>query len=246
MELFISNEEIKDKKIVIYLPGIPSIPKQQAYLKKICDNNTITIQLRYAGSWESDGRFIDKNFIRDLHSLLDTVARGSFIDIIKEEKLTFNINETILLGSSFGSFVVMEIIKNNPLINKAILFSPIFSLKQLDESLNHRLYKELLTELEINKNVYRMDITRYKNLMNDQIIGNHTTQIEKFKNARILMFQGEDDELTPSGILRENIKLFNKINLKYKIIFLKNTGHNIFSSLKYQEYKIIKEFIKNG
>ena len=93
----------------------------------------------------------------------------------------------------------------------------------MDESLNHRLYKELLTELEINKNVYRMDITRYKNLMNDQIIGNHTTQIEKFKNARILMFQGEDDELTPSGILRENIKLFNKINLKYKIIFLKNT-----------------------
>jgi predicted esterase len=236
LELFL-EENRHSNKLMVYLPGLPSIPKQQHFLKRIAKESCPSILLRYKGSWESRGVFLNNNFISDLVLLFQELKKGKFVDIFTNETLKINIEEILIVASSFGTFVGLEICKKLEFVKKLILFAPIFSLEEIKEKEN------LGYELKQFSEVYRTDFPNLNFLMNNKIIPNQLLDLRQLENKQLLLFHGEKDDLVPvkSALKAKNKLTENKINTE--LVVLECLKHSLINNLSENQFNKITEYI---
>ncbi len=245
MELFVKKGTRKTdkKKLIIYLPGLPSLPGHYSFLMKLAEFGYPSILLRYEGTWESKGHFIEDSFVGNLMRLLKKLKEGNFKDSFSGKRIKFEVDEIILIGSSFGTLVALELCRRISFVKKIVLLSPIFSLKDLDKYSAEPSSQHLRT-LKLLSSVYRFDIKDFKKLVSDKIIPNQLNYIPNFKNKKVLIFEGKKDKVTPLRFLKKFEKELKRNNIDYTLHIINYAGHGLTGIVSKHYMRTLLRFFK--
>ena len=214
---FIDNY-FKKKLYIVFLHGFMSDiegKKPQTFLHFAKKNKLGFLTLEYSGHGKSSGKFTKSNV-----SLWTNDAKVVIKKIVKK-------NDFILIGSSMGSWISLNLFK--------------FFKKQIKGFIGIGSAPEFLTRLMWNKfakktksEIIQKGITTIKNgdyeyPITHQLIkdGRKNKILTKKINAKInvSMIHGKKDEVVPVNFSKLVLSLFN--NAKKKLIIVKNGNHSL-------------------
>mgnify|MGYP001332008571 FL=1 len=226
---FIDNY-FKKKLYIVFLHGFMSDiegKKPQTFLHFAKKNKLGFLTLEYSGHGKSSGKFTKSNV-----SLWTNDAKIVIKKIVKK-------NDFILIGSSMGSWISLNLFK--------------FFKKQIKGFIGIGSAPEFLTRLMWNKftkktksEIVQKGITTIKNgdheyPITHQLIkdGRKNKILTKKINAKInvSMIHGKKDEVVPVNFSKLVLSLFN--NAKKRLIIVKNGNHSLSSPMQLKI--IIKE-----
>lgn len=121
-------------KVALFCSGLPSSPSKRGVLEFLAAHGYVAIALRYRGTWESEGIFLDRSPARDVHDVItDLAKRKSVKDLFTGETKHVRVTAIHLFGSSFGGPAVL-MNSHLPLVKKVVAISPVIDWKQEGEA----------------------------------------------------------------------------------------------------------------
>ena len=208
------------KYFVVFLHGFMSDlegSKPKAF-SKFCINNKIGfLGLEYSGHGKSYGKFTDGNissWTNDAYKLIKSRFEG----------LNF-----IIIGSSMGSWIALNLIKK--LQKKVKGFIGIGSAPEFLERLMWKKFTKKMKKETIKNGIYNLKHGNYQYPITYQLIkdGRKNKILNKKINSKInvTMIHGINDEVVPTIYSRKVLKIFN--HARKKIIIIKNGDHSLSS-----------------
>ena len=218
------------KFFVVFLHGFMSDlegSKPKAF-SKFCINKKIGfLGLEYSGHGKSSGEFTKGNitsWTKDAKFLIKKIV---------------NKNNFILIGSSMGAWISLNVFKD---FNKQICgflgigSAPEFLEKLMWNKFNKKIKKEIIT-----KKLYYLKHGDYEYPITYQLIkdGRKNKVLKKMIHSKIqiTMIHGKKDEVVPVIFSKKILKLFK--NSKKKLVLIPNGDHSLSSNQNLQ--KIIRE-----
>ena len=120
----------------------------------------------------------------------------------------------VVIGSSLGGFLAVQLAAQNPLVQKLVLFAPAFGFSQ-------RIAKTLGEEnivkwqLDGSREFYHYGLKRNVNLQFQFFVDAQNYSEEKLtRSLPILIFHGLHDEVVPASLSEEFMKRRSQVTLK--------------------------------
>jgi len=142
-----------------------------------------------------------------------TVTLSEQLDYLDRSYLHNN-EPLIVLGSSLGGFLAVQLAAKNPLVEKLILFAPAFGF-------SHRIAKALGTENVTKwqqdgvREFYHYGLKRNVNLQFQFLVDAQQYSEENLtRSLPMLIFHGIDDDVVPASLSEEFAKRRSQITLK--------------------------------
>ena len=156
---------------IIILPGFPSSNNKDDLMRFFYNKGFNVFYIRYRGSFQSNGSFLEKNIVDDMINFINFIKKGKAISLWDEEEKLFKNKKIILLSGSFGGAITCGIaVKSKNLISKIILSAPVWDFNKHNTTYNEQDLSPLLGFVKrAYKNLYRI---KFKNLI---------IQLNKFK-----------------------------------------------------------------
>ena len=208
----------KEKLYLIFLPGFMSDiegKKPQTFLNFAKKNKLGFLTLEYSGHGKSSGKFTKSNV-----SLWTNDAKIVIKKIVRK-------NDFILIGSSMGSWISLNLFK---FFNKQIKgFIGIGSAPEfLTRLMWNKFAKKTKSEI-IQKGIATIKNGDYEYPITHQLIkdGRKNKILTRKINTKInvSMIHGKKDEVVPVNFSKLVLSLFN--NAKKKLIIVKNGNHSL-------------------
>lgn len=114
-------------KVVIICSGAPSVPSKKTLMEFLVKKGYWAIHIRYRGTWESKGVFLEKSLDQDLIDVIDELPHG-FADLWSGKKYKIKPAQIIVMGSSFGGPAAI-LASQDLRISKAIALCPVVKWK---------------------------------------------------------------------------------------------------------------------
>jgi len=214
-------------KVILYVPGLPGHPRKKTLGEIFSANGFTFFEMRFPGSWESNGKFTMDNCVKSLEEAYAFIQRGVGIELRRDTKKEWVHDNIILLGSSFGGGVILSSHIKDPLT--FVLLAPVAKLQYLKDSLfvlpsgDDDLF-HLLSEGY--SNVYR-GLTKkdWFNFLNDKTLISPEKNINNLKNKNLLFVQGTDDDVIQSTHTAEYVKTLENTGVNVKLISIQKAGH---------------------
>jgi len=117
------------QKVIILCDGMPSLPGKQALVKFLAAKGYWVLYPRYRGSWESDGKFLQRSPHLDILDVVDELPRG-VRELAFGKRFALSPDEIFVIGGSFGGAAailasmdprVKKVIANCPVVDWSIL-----------------------------------------------------------------------------------------------------------------------------
>ena len=211
----------KNGVFVVFLHGFMSDlegKKPKTFLNFAKKNNLSFLALEYSGHGKSSGKFTNGN--------ISKWSQESKILIRKIVKK----NEIILVGSSMGSWISLNLFK---FFKKQIIgFLGIGSAPEFLEKLMwNKFSKEMKKELTKN-GIINLKYGDYEYPITLQLIKdgriNKVLNKKIYQNLNVTMIHGSKDKSVPVSYSRKVLKIF--INAKKKLVIVKNGDHSLSST----------------
>tara|TARA_B100001741_G_scaffold221072_1_gene183398 strand:+ start:189 stop:941 length:753 start_codon:yes stop_codon:yes gene_type:complete len=218
------------KLFVVFLHGFMSDlegSKPKAFMKFCKKKGIGFLALEYSGHGKSSGEFTKGNitsWTKDAKFLIKKIV---------------NKNNFILIGSSMGAWISLNVFKY---FNKQICgflgigSAPEFLEKLMWNKFNKKIKKEIIT-----KKLYYLKHGDYEYPISYQLIrdGRKNKVLKKSINSKIqiTMIHGKKDEVVPVVFSKKILKIFK--NSKKKLVLIPNGDHSLSSNKNLK--KIIKE-----
>ena len=116
------------KKGIILFPGMPNQPRNEDS-DTFASEGFYVLEPRYIGSWESYGEFNMDNCIKTVVEAEKLFQRGFANECWSNKKIKWDIEEIIVLSSSFGSSIVLSI-AHELKTKKFVCLAPLTNLKK--------------------------------------------------------------------------------------------------------------------
>ena len=221
------------KICVIFLHGFMSDIEGEKPTKfaKFCHKKKINfLTLEYSGHGKSYGKFTNGNiskWTRDAHKLI---------------KSKFNEKNFIIVGSSMGAWIGLNLIKI--LKNKIKGFIGIGSAPEFLEKLMWNKFTKKIKKIIAKKKIYNLEHGNYVYPLTKQLfLDGKKNKVLKMKlNIKIpvTMFHGAKDESVPTNFSKKVLKIFPKAEKK---LFIIKGGDHSLSKKNYLK-KMCKELDK--
>ena len=229
---FIDNY-FKKKLYIVFLHGFMSDiegKKPQTLLRFAKKNKLGFLALEYSGHGKSSGNFIDGNISKWTND-----AKTGIKKIVKK-------NNFILVGSSMGSWIALNIFKYYKKQIKGFL--GIGSAPEFLERLMWKKFSKKIKKEIIEKKIYQLKHGEYEYPITHQIIkdGRKNKILNKKYSSKIpvTMVHGSKDEVVPLNYSKKILNNFNKA--KKTILVIKNGDHSLSSKINLK--RINKELDK--
>ncbi len=224
------------KKVIIFLSGMPSVPKLGEVLNFYSKKGFWVFHPRYRGSWESNGSFLEKSPEKDVIDIINQLPKG-FKELASQKIYSLKYRQLYLFASSFGGPAAL-LASRDKRISKVIALSPVIDWKM--ESKAEPLPWLLTYIKQAYGNGYRLIDKNWKKLESGNFY-NPIRHINEIDGKKIFIFQAKDDQ---SVYFLPAVDFSKKTHAK--LILLKKGGH-LSSSLFSQPfiYKKIGKFIKS-
>src|ERR1700675_253766 len=122
----------KAQKLIILCDGMPSIPRKQPLSEFLAAKGFWVIYPRYRGTWESDGRFLEKSPHEDILDIIDDLPRG-MEEIAFGRRFRLSPDQTFVIGGSFGGAAAI-LLSLDPRVKRVIANCPVVDWGTLDRS----------------------------------------------------------------------------------------------------------------
>ncbi len=186
----------KKRKVIILCDGMPSIPRKQGLAEFLSGKGYWVFYPRWRGSWESDGRFLEKSPVADILDVVSELPKG-----IREsafgERFKVNPDEIFVIGGSFGGSAAIlssldgrinKVVANCPVVDWSILKS-----EQKKETSNPS-YAAYIRESF--GNAYRLSDRNWNKLKTGTFF-NPVRHTDELTPSKIMMFHAKDDPYVP-------------------------------------------------
>ena len=218
------------KLYLVFLHGFMSDiegDKPKNFLKYCKKRKMGFLAIEYSGHGKSTGKFTSGNISKWSHQVKFTIKK-----IIKK-------NNFILVGSSMGSWLALNIFKD---FSKQIKgFLGIGSAPEFLERLMWKKFSKKIKKEIIEKKIYQLKHGEYEYPITHQIIkdGRKNKVLNKKYNSKIpvTMVHGSKDEVVPVSYSKKILNNFKKA--KKTILVIKNGDHSLSSRIN------LKKLIKN-
>ena len=142
-----------------------------------------------------------------------TVTLSEQLDYLNRTYLNNN-QPLVVIGSSLGGFLAVQLAAQSPLVQKLVLFAPAFGFSQ-------RVAKTLGEEniakwqLDGSREFYHYGLKRNVNLQFQFFVDAQNYSEEKLtRSLPILIFHGIQDEVVPASLSEEFMKRRSQVTLK--------------------------------
>lgn len=142
-----------------------------------------------------------------------TVTLSEQLDYLNRTYLESN-QPLVVIGSSLGGFLAVQLAAQSPLVQKLVLFAPAFGFSQ-------RVAKTLGEEniakwqLDGSREFYHYGLKRNVNLQFQFFVDAQNYSEEKLtRSLPILIFHGIQDEVVPASLSEEFMKRRSQVTLK--------------------------------
>ena len=169
-----------------------------------------------------------------------TVTLSEQLDYLTRTYLNNDPNKNeplVVIGSSLGGFLAVQLAAKNPLVQKLVLFAPAFGFSQ---RLANALGKENVSkwQQEGSREFYHYGLKRNVNLQFQFFVDAQKYSEEKLtRSLPILIFHGIYDDVVPASLSEEFMKGRSQITLK-----LLNDDHALGNDLE-SIWQDIKQFL---
>ena len=168
-----------------------------------------------------------------------TVTLSKLLDYLNRAYLESN-QPLVVIGSSLGGFLAVQLAAQSPLVQKLVLFAPAFDFSQ-------RIAKTLGEEniakwqQDGSREFYHYGLKRNVNLQFQFFVDAQNYSEEKLtRSLPILIFHGIQDEVVPASLSEEFMKRRSQVTLK-----LLNDDHALGNDLD-NIWQDTKQFLAIG
>jgi len=120
----------------------------------------------------------------------------------------------VVIGSSLGGFLAVQLAAQNPLVQKLVLLAPAFGFSQrIAETLGEKNIAQW--QQDGSREFYHYGLKRNLNLQFQFFVDAQKYSEEKLtRSLPILIFHGIDDDVVPSALSEEFAKMRSQVTLK--------------------------------
>ena len=219
--------EKSNGKTVLYVPGLPGHPRKKNLGETFTAHGFTFFEMRFPGSWESDGAFAMDNCVASLEESYAFIKTGADTELRQGVRKEWTRGKVILLGSSFGGGVILSSRIKDPLT--FVLLAPVTKLQRVRDSLitlpsgEDDLFHLLSGGYA---NVYR-GLTKkdWRNFLDGKTLINPETNLDNLKNKELLFVQGTADDVIRSEHTGEYVEALQGKGVDAKIITVSGAGH---------------------
>src|ERR1043165_8510282 len=154
----------RTNKVVIFCDGLPAVPRQVALLRYFARRGFWAFHMRYRGTWESDGIFLQQRPDKDVEHVVHGICAG-FRDVCSGKRFRIAKPEFFVAGSSFGGTAAI-FASLNPKVKRAGALAPVSDWPRQ----NHRSPLRTLRRLieQAFGSVYRLRNKQWDKLKSDR------------------------------------------------------------------------------
>lgn len=214
-------------KVVLYVPGLPGHPRRKSLGEAFANNGFTFFEMRFPGSWESDGVFTIDNCVDSLEEAYNFIQKGEGIELRRQTLKKWGHEKIIFLGSSFGGGVILSSAIKESLT--FVLLAPVTKLKNIRDSLFMLPSGDDDTFNLLSggySNVYR-GLTKqdWTNFLNEKTKINPEKNLLNLKNKDLLFVQGSRDNVIKDTDTTEYVKELEGKGIKATLLVVPNAGH---------------------
>jgi pimeloyl-ACP methyl ester carboxylesterase len=223
-------------KAIILCDGCPTVPSKRKVGEFFARKGYWVFHLRYRGSWESGGKFLEESPDEDVLSVAEGLNAG-FRNIYDDVEYLLDVTEIVVVGASFGGAAAILSLKY-PLITKAIALSPVIDwrVKSKGEPFPYFVH----TVEEGFGEGYRVHKDAWKRLESGKFF-NPIAEAKLIDPKRLFIAHATDDNVVPVAPLRAFAKL-----TKVRPLYLKTGGHFSASTVMSKDiWDKVKVFLKS-
>lgn len=214
-------------RVILYVPGLPGHPRKKTLGATFADRGFTFFEMRFPGSWESDGEFTMDNCVKSLEEAYVFIQGGIGVELRRNARKEWMHDNMILLGSSFGGGVILSSHIKDPLT--FVLLAPVTKLQNVKDSLIllpsgtddlfHLLSKGYA-------NAYRGLTERdWADFLNGKTLINPEKNIENLKSKKMIFVQGTADDVILSTHTAEYVAMLKDSGVDAELISIENAGH---------------------
>jgi pimeloyl-ACP methyl ester carboxylesterase len=229
----------KKQKVIILCDGMPGIPRKQQLMEFLAAKDYWVFYPRYRGSWESDGKFLQKSPDQDILDVIDELPKG-VRELAFGKRFALKPDEIFVIGSSFGGAAailaslddrVKRVIANCPVVDWAIL------AKEEGLETSNPSYAGYIREAFGNG--YRLSDSNWRKLYGGKFY-NPAHYAKEIDPAKIMMFHAKDDPYVPY----KSVKKF-ATQTGVKLNLFARGGHLSTEMIVQKYWKRIERFFQN-
>jgi pimeloyl-ACP methyl ester carboxylesterase len=226
----------KKRKVIIPCDGMPGIPRKQPLVEFLSKKGYWVFYPRWRGSWESDGKFLEKSPVEDILDVVAELSKG-IREVTFGERFSLSPDEVFVIGGSFGGAAailsslderIKRVVANCPVVDWSILKG-----EQKKETSNPSYVAYIR---EAFGNAYRLSDKNWNKLKTGTFY-NPVRHLDKLTPSKILMFHAKDDPYVP---WRTVDKFAKDTGIKLKL--LSRGGHLSTQSTVPRYWPEIKRF----
>ncbi|RME31304.1 alpha/beta fold hydrolase [Candidatus Woesearchaeota archaeon] len=224
-ELGVPDKHARVHDAVVYCPGLPSSPHYPRLLKQLQARGYVGVALRYRGTWESAGRFLERTPVADVQAVLRMLRRGGFTELFGGTRVRLNVRNIFLVGSSFGGLVALQALKKPAIkVKKAVLLAPVISFAALGGPESHEAHARVLVRAW--PNAYRFNSSSYGRLVRDELIGDGMARLRALAGKQLLIFHSRNDPVVSIAQSRRFVRAAQDAGITTALQELRQ-GHSI-------------------
>lgn len=228
------------RRAIIICDGCPSVPSKAALGEFLAKKGFWVFHMRYRGTWESGGQFLDHSPHEDILHVIARLNLG-FDGLYTKEHYLLDIDDVTVIGTSFGGGAAL-IAGTSDMVNRVIAVAPVIDFAHIEKHSKVEKTKDFMHALlfgfegayrVLPRNILKLATGKYYNPI---------SFVKSMRKEKVLIFHALDDKVVPVGALRAFAK-----TLRIKPVLVKEGGHFSSSILMQSEFwKVAKVHLKNS
>lgn len=185
---------VKSRKVLVLASGMPGYPGGSGKaIRTLAERGFWVFVPRYAGSWESGGKFLAHPPTDDVLRVVHGVSKG-FVDAWSGQTRNVTSPKIFVIGASFGGAAAI-LSTRDALVKKVVALSPVVDWGAQAGTTEP---VELMAKFvhEAFGNAYRGDVSVWKKLAGGKFY-NPAHEARSVDGKKLLVIHAKDDEVVP-------------------------------------------------
>lgn len=179
-------------RVVIILDGLPTQPSKAPLVKWFAKKGFWAFHLRYRGTWESGGQFLDHEPAQDVFDVIDALP-GGFKTVWSEEVFRVNPNQVCVVGSSFGGCTALMCALDDR-VDRVVSLAPVTDWTAPTPGEPHDYLERVVNEGY--GGAYRFSHVDWERLGRGEFC-QPIAHKEAFDHKKLFIIHAEDDTVVP-------------------------------------------------
>jgi dipeptidyl aminopeptidase/acylaminoacyl peptidase len=179
-------------RVVILCDGMPSMPGKKRLVQWFAKHGYFAINMRYRGTWESGGRFLDHDPAEDIQDLI-TALDQPILEAWSGEAFQVEPNEIFVVGASFGGTAAL-LSALDERVKKVVALAPVIDWTIKSESEPMEWLEQVIRNGYAD--AYRFEHKDWLRLTQGELF-QPAAQKDRFDPRKIFIIHAQDDTVVP-------------------------------------------------